>query len=136
MHIGQEVDEDLDDYAAYYNDRDLLRRRVDETLDLLGLEREDTPVAPPEPPAEPLTGPADDRLIAAIFAVREDEYRRALADGADGLPLAMAKALRGDLHLSAPVRAIAPVDGGLEVTVDTPVDGGRWRSPHALELLT
>ena len=83
MHIGQEVDETLDDYASYYNDRDLLRRRVDETLDLLGLEREDTPVAPPEPPAEPLTGPADDRLIAAIFAVREDEYRRALADGAD-----------------------------------------------------
>lgn len=83
MHIGQEVDEDLDDYATYYNDRELLRRRVDETLELLGLERVAVESSPPEPPAEPLTGPPDTRLINAIFATREDEYRRALADGAD-----------------------------------------------------
>ncbi len=82
-HIGQELDEDLDDYTSYHNDRDLLRRRVDETLGLLGLERETAPTAPPTPPAPPLTGTPDRRLITAILDGREDEFRRALADGAD-----------------------------------------------------
>lgn len=90
-HFGQEFDHRVEDgfdrYVDYYNDRELLRAKVAEALELLGVTAESAP----DPPARSraveapvvLEGRPTDRLLLAIETSNEAEFDRALADGAN-----------------------------------------------------
>lgn len=123
------LDEDLDQFVAYYNDRKLLRQTVDRVLDDLGLAR-DAPTEAPRvaaaPQGLPPESPGEPALLTALQSDRFDEALRLVAKGADpnarretaGQPAIWWAATRG----SAPV-VQALIDHGAQVGATD-----RWQS--------